>query len=208
MAAVKKNKYIVPKAKDLPLLPWSQRTDEPNRMFDAFKVYKSLGPARNIEDTAAKIDAGKESFRETLCEWSSSWGWGARARLWDKEQERVRVIEEREAIRDMVRRHIGIALKGQKAAMETLKEYIEEGDDGQPAKKMTPAVAIRLLETCHKMERLARGLPDNISHHEGSYVIDVQEQRGVLLQVMQSPDGVEHMAAISKLMGTDGSEAG
>jgi len=197
-------RYKAPIAEDMIISPWSQQKGEHEEMFAGFTAYMALGRTREIAKAAETLFPGDLTARRRFLDWSANWDWRRRASLLDRERERIAEIEEREAIRDMKRRHVSMALIGQDAALNALKEYVatatQEGD------KLRPTDAIRLLEMSFKMERLSRGLAGEITHYEGTQTINIREQRAVLLRVLDSPDGVEHMAAISKLMGTDGGE--
>ncbi len=93
--------------------------------------------------------------------WSSRHRWVDRARSWDEELDRQGRATELDAVREMRRRHVELALDCQKAAevaIRKLRAKLEAEDGGT----LSVADAVRLAELGTELERLSRGEPGQI----------------------------------------------
>lgn len=88
-----------------PVEPWERRSGESAQAFDAFAVYRDLGPARSVTKVARELDKS----RSLLGRWSKTYAWVMRAAAWDREQDRVFLAEQHQARRDIARRHAKLA---------------------------------------------------------------------------------------------------
>lgn len=139
---------------------WERQTDvaETAKAFEAFAIYRDLGPARSAEKTAA--DLGKTSRH--IQEWCTAFGWVERAAAWDDEADRKqRAVAETERILARQRMLEGHAKLGQAMttiAAEGLLGYSSAQPGGSARIRALAASELaRLAETGAKMERLARG---------------------------------------------------
>jgi hypothetical protein len=65
--------------------PWERLVDETPKAWEAFVVYRDMGPARSLQKVAKKLKKSK-----TLIDrWSSEHAWVIRARGWDAEEDRL-----------------------------------------------------------------------------------------------------------------------
>jgi hypothetical protein len=72
-------------AQDHELKPWDLQPDETTKTFNAFTVYRDLGPQeRSLTATASTLNVE----RSQCGRWSSQFEWVRRAAAWDKEQDR------------------------------------------------------------------------------------------------------------------------
>ncbi|MGW7595641.1 hypothetical protein, partial [Streptomyces rubiginosohelvolus] len=78
---------------------------ESTQAFEAFAAYRDLGAARSVAKVAEEL--GKS--RTLLFRWSRQYAWVMRATGYDREQDRVFLAEQRQARRDVARRHAKIA---------------------------------------------------------------------------------------------------
>lgn len=129
--------------------PWERRENETSKAYEAFCVYRDMGPDRSMRATAERL--GKS---QGLMEgWSAKHEWVNRASLWDDEQDRIeREIAQREqakAIKDMRKRHADIAnamlIKSAKALTRIPEDEISARDIS------------RMVDVASKLERIARG---------------------------------------------------
>ncbi|MGW4073791.1 hypothetical protein ACWELB_09775 [Streptomyces asiaticus] len=88
-----------------PVEPWERQSGESAQAFEAFAAYRDLGAARSVAKVAGEL--GKS--RTLLFRWSRQYAWVMRATAYDREQDRVFLAEQRQARRDVARRHAKIA---------------------------------------------------------------------------------------------------
>ena len=125
--------------------PWERQPEETAKAFEAFCVYRDLGPDRSIAKTGKKM--GKS--RVTLENWSSKNEWVKRCAAWDAEQDRIARIEMQKDMAETRKRQRNQAKKMQEKGMELL-ESISIGDA-----KLSEVVS--LLKAGMEQERIAIG---------------------------------------------------
>lgn len=60
-----------------PARPWNMRPDETAKAYQAFEVYRDMGPERSLE----RVGKALAKTRQALDGWSQRFEWTARARL-------------------------------------------------------------------------------------------------------------------------------
>lgn len=125
--------------------PWERQPEETPKAFEAFCVYRDLGPERSIAKAGKRL--GKN--RVTLEQWSSKFDWVKRTAAWDAEQDRIARQEQIKAIKAMRNRHAGMAkamiVKAGRALQRIPDEEIKASDIS------------RMIEVASKLERISRG---------------------------------------------------
>ena len=140
---------------------WERQEGESAKAFEAFGVYRDLGPDRSIAKTGQKL--GKNLT--TLSEWSSKFEWVKRANAWDDEQDRVARNEQIKEIRKMRERHAKIAER----ALEKVTEALETIDP----QEMSHMDMARFMDVASKLERLSRGdVGDVIEERDGGEAVN------------------------------------
>ncbi len=129
---------------------WEQQPHEPARAFNAFTVYRDLGPKRTLRE-AFRQETGKESAQPngTWTRWYTDWQWSLRAGAWDRELDalgREAAIAERGR---MGERHAALAV----AAQSQLVARLEQMDPAELSVRDIPA----WLKVAVDVERMARG---------------------------------------------------
>ena len=132
---------------------------EPPRAFEAFAVYRDLGPSRSLTTTQQKLNKN----RTTLAQWSGRFRWVARVAEYDDHMDRQSLIEQEEERREMARRHVNLAKLMQQKAYDRLRK-IGEKEINQITPKMIPTY----LQTAIGIERMAIGEPTERIDHDGS----------------------------------------
>ncbi len=140
---------------------WERQPDEPDGAWEAFVIYRDMGPGhRAIRKTAAQLSKNET----TMYEWSQRWDWVARCRAFDGYVDRQRVEAEISAVRDMRRRHIEMSMAVQGAAALALNKIIaaekEKKDLG-----LKPSEVRDFIDLGLKIERINRGEPEAIVHN-------------------------------------------
>lgn len=140
---------------------WDRQPGESAKAFEAFTVYRDLGPSRSIVKTGRKL--GKN--RVTLEQWSSKFSWVERSAAWDGEQDRVARQAQLDEIKKMRKRHAQVAKKALEKISQALDMMDPEG--------MSDSGMARLMDTASKLERISRGdVGDVIEERDGGQAID------------------------------------
>lgn len=159
---------------------WERQYNESRQAFEAFRVYRDIGPGRSIREASEVL--GKQ--HRLLEKWSAKWNWLYRIQEWERDQDRVRVEADREAVAEMSRRQAQIAVTFQTKLLERLINVNTE--------ELTAADLARWFEVSVKVERLARGLPADTVRQEisgpGGGSIDVSSRYTRLQEIMANPD--------------------
>lgn len=98
--------------------PWEQMEQEPDLWYGRFVKYLRLGTKRSVNAICWNENKKKQEKTRTNTgpEWyeaAKQWKWEERARLWDKDQEKLRAEKEEKqrnedlkAVREMLLKHI------------------------------------------------------------------------------------------------------
>jgi hypothetical protein len=160
------------------LAAWDQLPGESSKAYAAFCIYRDQGPRRSLDEasrvyhskpTQAANNAPSGRKREAsgqVRRWAERWHWGARARAWDQELDRVKRSKQVEAAEEMAERHAKEALMLQNKAVERLRQLRPE--------ELKPRDTLSFLIEAAKLERLARGEPTERVAEE-HYFADVKE---------------------------------
>ena len=129
--------------------PWERRDNETSKAYEAFSIYRDMGPDRSLGKVAEKLQKS-----ETLMgRWSSAYDWVKRAALWDDEQDRIEreqaQKEQSKAIRDMRKRHADLA---QAMLIKSARALARIPDD-----EIKPMDVSRMVDIASKLERISRG---------------------------------------------------
>jgi len=157
---------------------WDQMPGESSKAFQAFSLYRDLGPSRCLDQASRNYHqrqrtetAGTPPRRPprasgTIRRWAERWNWSARALAWDQELERVKRTEQVAAVKEMGERHAREALMLQNKAVERLRLLRPE--------ELKPRETLNFLVEAAKLERLARGEPTERVAEEHRFT-DVKE---------------------------------
>lgn len=143
------------------VLPWEVQDGETPRAFAAFVVYRDLGPRRSLRKTARVFyELGDDDVPPTspklrqLKTWSALYGWVGRAHAWDVHMDEETRWDQVEAVREMKKRHATVANMALAKAAERLRVA--------NAQDLSIVDAARLIDLAVKVERVARGEPDQV----------------------------------------------
>lgn len=161
--------------------PWDRldATGETEKAYGAFLAYRNMAPAGRSLRRAVPLAYGPEytedhalfdSKWQQMQRWSTQHQWQDRCRAWDRYEADARFAAELEAIRTMRDRHAAIATHALTKAVEGLR-----GHTG----KIAVSDIVRLIDVGVKVERLARGAPDEtVVRHEGSLTVNERSNEG------------------------------
>ena len=141
--------------------PWERQPEETAKPFEAFCIYRDLGPERSLSKVAEKLQKS-----DTLMgRWSRTYDWVNRATAWDAEQDRIARQEQIKAIKAMRNRHAGMAkamiVKAGRALQRIPDEEIKASDIS------------RMIEVASKLERISRGdVGEVIEERDGGEAIN------------------------------------
>ena len=97
---------------------WDRLPKETSRQYEAFCIYRDMGPDRSILKVAQEWSAGGHTSK--LKEWSSKHHWVERALHMMSTLMRLRRARNEEAIIEMSARHADYSLQIQEKAIEAL----------------------------------------------------------------------------------------
>lgn len=124
--------------------PWERQEGESGKAYEAFGVYRDMGAGRTVSAVARQL----RKSRALVDRWKRQWGWAERARAYDQELERAAHEEALKAVREMSRRHIGMAVRMQTKALEALADL--------KPKTMRPKDIVAMFHEGVKLERDSR----------------------------------------------------
>lgn len=129
----------------IPPEPWERQIGETSRAYEAFGVYRDMGPDRSHAKVCQKLSKN----RATIAGWSSKYEWVKRTAAWDAEQDRIARQNQIDEIKKMRKRHTDLAtamlVKAAKALQRIPEDEVKASD------------VSRLVETASKLERISRG---------------------------------------------------
>ncbi|MEV4557173.1 hypothetical protein AB0K51_09260 [Kitasatospora sp. NPDC049285] len=144
--------------------PWERQEGEPTKAYEAFTAYRDQGPARSITKVAQELDKS----RALIGRWSRSYAWVLRAAAWDRDQDRLFLAEQRQARRDLARRHARLAqafLSKAVARLQTLDP-----------RELTPGDLLRYFQVAADIERRAIGdEPSALPEQQDSDALDAAD---------------------------------
>jgi hypothetical protein len=124
---------------------WERQPEETAVAYEAFTVYRDLGASRSLSKASRQLSKSKPLLQR----WSSTWSWVARVDAWDRLNAFEQAEEQRQAIKDMNRRHAAIG--SQYLGKLALRLNSVKPED-IPIREIP-----RFIDAASKLERLARG---------------------------------------------------
>lgn len=124
--------------------PWERQEGEGEKAYEAFTIYRDLGANRSTE----KVRQTSGKNKRLIERWSSRWKWVERCRAWDNQLQEAAYAEAVKQTRDMMARHIRIALKMQTEAVEALNRT--------PPEDIDPKNIVAFIREGTKLERESR----------------------------------------------------
>lgn len=137
---------------------WERQPHEGDAPWVAFVHYRDEGPAKRAHRRTAEA---LEYDLPVISKWSSHWEWIKRVRAYDSWVDRQVKLAEIEAIKDMRKRHVQIAMTLQGAAALALNRIVESERKGDKA-QLRPSDVRDLIDLGTRLERITRGEPDGI----------------------------------------------
>ena len=124
--------------------PWERQEGESVKAFEAFTVYLGMGDERSIREVAQRL----AKSRTLIGRWSVTYQWVERVAAFDADVQRKAHAKAVKKRRNMVDRHISIALKMQEKALMAL-EQMDPAD-------IDPKNLIAMLREATKLEQEMR----------------------------------------------------
>lgn len=145
--------------------PWERQEGESGKAYEAFAAYRDMGAARTVSAVARQL----RKSRALVDRWKRRWNWAERVRAYDRELERAAHEEALQAVREMSRRHIGMAVRMQSKGLEGLTAL-------KPGKMRTKDV-VALIHEGTRLERdsRARIVEDTAPRDGDEYEYDFPE---------------------------------
>ena len=160
------------------ILPWERQPNETSRAYEAFRIYRELGPSRSFAEVSRQMHGAREEHEDDetpkkkrgrprtkthslIARWAQQYDWRRRSTLWDQEIDRVRLHQAQEDIRKMTERHIALAGMMQGKAAKRLRELSDD-----ELQKMGFDQIMKFIVQGTTLERLSRDLPTHRSATE------------------------------------------
>ncbi len=158
--------------------PWDHQDGETSEGFQAFAVYRDLGPDRSL--TMAAPEAGYS--RTQMKEFSRKYDWVVRARAWDRRVDQAKTRATLGEVEKMHARHVSLALKFQDLTGIELDRLIEKKErelekGSKSGEQITSANDLaKVAERAVRIERLARGeVTERVETHFDLSKLSVRE---------------------------------
>jgi len=140
---------------------WERQPGETSKPFEAFCIYRDLGPNRSHSQVAEKL---RKSIA-LISRWSGAYDWVKRATAWDAEQDRIARKAQADEIVKMRKRHAKLASDMLVKAANALEHL--------PAEDIKAADVSRMVDIASKLERISRGdVGDVIEERDGGEAIN------------------------------------
>ncbi len=176
-----------------PPQPWDQQPGEPNRWFDRFQIYLSLGPTRTCWAaycTVSHIDPhSRPANAPPGWQWhAKTWRWRARAHAWDVYQRSLLALGERNARLALHWRRVEVM----EDTLETIRAALDTADIAgagqQQAREWLPELRVFLRDMLvaqrQEFERL-----DDLDHDEdGPLAITADDLRAAARELERDLD--------------------
>lgn len=175
-------------------LPWEQQPRETSTAFEAFDIYRQLGPqARSVSATAERLSKSVT----TLKRWTMRWSWRERAIAWDMHLAEAARQAELDAVRDMRQREVNLGMAMQAiggARLQELADVIERGE----VPELSVNEARQLVDVGLKLERRARGEPETITESR-VYDIDPKDLTDEQIERIVGGEDIEKVLRASNV---------
>ena len=125
--------------------PWERQDGETAKAFEAFAIYRDMGPDRSLRKVVQSLNKNLT----TIAEWSSKYDWVNRVAAWDAEQDRIARQQQINDIKKMRKRHAGIAAAMLVKAATALQRIPED--------EISASEISRMVDVASKLERISRG---------------------------------------------------
>lgn len=144
--------------------PWEKRPRESFKAFNAFALFRDLGPTRTLRKVADDLAGGvrnRETVYSQVRDWSSKHDWLERAELYDVMVDHRMIATRMTALQDAERRQANIGQVFQGLALRRVRGEGAEGEEGFiPALNLaalSPGDVARFAEVGVRVERMALG---------------------------------------------------
>lgn len=124
---------------------WERQTGEGDKAWEAFVIYRDLGPDRSLRQVAKRLERSPGYLEEL----SRTKGWTERVAAWDAELDRQARKAQVAEITKMRKNHATLAVSMLTKAAKGLQLL--------PPEDLKAVDISRMVEVASKLERLARG---------------------------------------------------
>lgn len=171
---------MIDKYESMDVRPWERQPGEEKARYDAFCVYRDLGPDRTLELLAKVCDRKKS----TLYKYSSHNNWTERVAAWDEYQDAMRREAHNEVAAGMAERHARLSLLIQEKVIMRLKTM--------PIERMSTRELAQLIDIAVKIERQAFGEPGAIIENQGNPLVqEIQNIYNDVKVINADPNAVD-----------------
>ena len=133
-----------------------KRHVESSKANHAFMEFCKLGDARSVQGVAKVLSKS----RTLINRWCQRWNWRERVREYDARMHEADVAGSIRARKQMADRQSRGAVLGQNIALQALIELQQRLQARGNVRPLTAHEAVRLFESCSRIERICRGEPN------------------------------------------------
>ncbi|MEH7747050.1 hypothetical protein V7659_18710 [Neobacillus drentensis] len=171
--------------------PYEQLEGESSRAFEAFRIYRDLGPARST----GKVQEKTGKNLRLLERWSSEHSWVERARAFDQHMDK-------KAIQEMELQHKEIKMLETEVIYTAFKK-IKKGIDAMNPEGMTPNELAKWIETAVKLGRLIHGESTEISEVNHTGEVKAKHEYDIFQRVDQYKEVYKKIAERGRISSVD-----
>ena len=163
---------------------WERQPDEGSKAYDAFCVYRDLGPKRSLDKALSKANK-KPTNRRHWSRWMEKYRWYKRAQAYDDYIEKKKREENEKEILEMAERHAKLSM----AFLQRVAQRLQQIDPSE----LSPADMAKWLDVATKLERLSRGVPTEIGKQEVEGQVTQRYEYDITQRIISDPEAV-HLA--------------
>lgn len=158
--------------------PWDRQVWEKDNAWAAFVIYRDMGP---LERSVSKVAKQIGKHVNNVFPWSKNNRWVERAALYDRDVDiRLRTAKVK-ALEEMQERQIKIGMVFQQVSARELTKINLRSANAPQTEVLTPEQILRYAQEGMRMERLARGEPEQVTLEK--HELTVGEKRAQLALV-------------------------
>lgn len=158
---------------------WDRQKGESRKAYEAFSIYRDLGPSRSIAKVAEKLGKSKSLLER----WSRKWNWVERTEQYDEYQDRMYRLEQEEKRKEMAERHARQAKMFQNKVVQRLQTL-------EPS-QLSATELVRWFDTAVKVERLSLGESTDIAEVEHNGQVTERHEYDITQRIVSDPESRE-----------------
>jgi len=195
--------------------PWERQPDESGKAWEAFRIYRDLGPGRSLSEVASIL--GKS--RQSIGGWAARHNWAWRAQEYDRYLDEQRVRAQVRQIQEMSERHAEQSQLIMNALMTPIHALLKRlSEDPEALDKLSSRELADLIQLCNRVsatfpviagvERAARGqIPTATLNQAAKDISEKIEKYRRLVERAQKAEAKPQAPELKVIPGKEGQES-